>query len=151
MANMEIYKTANPKYFNSETGSLAGKRSGEVRRKKREIKDAAKTIMEMKLKSGELEDFDSVMSGIGKNTTGAEAIFLQQLLRAVEGDTKAAEFCFKYAGLEPAKEIEVNADVNHSNDEISNILNILTDYKENGGKYSPSADKKNGKEDEDDE
>ena len=117
-------------------GKRGGLRSAEVRRKKREIKDAARMIMSMNMKKGELEDFDSIMSATGKNTTGAEAIFLNQLLRAVEGDTKAAEFCFKYAGLEPVKEVEINADVNHSNDEISNILGILQDYKENGGKYN---------------
>ena len=120
----------------AEFGRRAGIKSGEVRRKKREIREAAKTLMALSLKRGEIDDIDCLEEAKGKNMTGAEAMFLQQMLKAMKGDSKAAEFCFKYAGLEPAKEIEVNADVNHASDEITNILDILADYKENGGKYS---------------
>jgi general stress protein YciG len=126
----------------AEIGRNGGIKSGEVRRKKREIREAAKTLMALSLKRGEIDDIDCLEEAKGKNMTGAEAMFLQQMLKAMKGDSKAAEFCFKYAGLEPAKELEINADVNHT-DEITNILDILADYKENGGKYSG----KNKKED----
>lgn len=132
-----------------EMGRKAGLRSGEVRRKNRELKDIARTIMSMPIKAGEIEDFDCVEGAKGKNLTPTHQVFLVMLSKALKGDKQAAEFCFDKAGLNPAKEIEVNADVNHT-DEITNILGILSDYKENGGKYSPSADKKDRKEDEDD-
>ena len=135
-----------PKYFTKENaaekGHKGGIRSGEVRRQKAELRDVAKTLMKMSLKKGAMEDFDNLEEAEGKNMTSAEAIFISQMIKAIEGDKQAAEFCFKYAGLEPDKNINVNAEVNETNDEINNILNILTEYNEKGEKYSGKNKKK---------
>lgn len=122
-----------PKYFTKENaaekGHKGGIRSGEVRRQKAELRDVAKTLMKMSLKKGVMEDFDNLEEAEGKNMTSAEAIFISQMLKAIEGDKQAAEFCFHYAGLEPEQKINVEAEVTENLGYLDSIQNQLVDYK----------------------
>lgn len=132
--------------FNSENaaemGRKGGIKSGESRRRKRELKNIASDILAMPIKDGDLEDFEYIEDAKGKNISLMENIFLIQALKANKGDRQAAEFCFKFGGLEPSQNIDIKADVKESNDEISNILEILTDFKENKPKYTGKNKKK---------
>jgi hypothetical protein len=132
--------------FNSENaaemGRKGGIKSGESRRRKRELKNIASDILAMPIKDGDLEDFDYIEDAKGKNVSLMENIFLIQALKANKGDRQAAEFCFKYGGLEPSQNVEIKADVNETNDEVANILNLLSDFKENPPKYSGKNKKK---------
>lgn len=132
--------------FNSENaaemGRKGGIKSGESRRRKAELKNIASDILAMPIKKGDLEDFEYIEDAKGKNISLMENIFLIQALKANKGDRQAAEFCFKFGGLEPSQNVEIKADVKESNDEISNILDILTDFKENKPKYTGKNKKK---------
>lgn len=79
-----------------EIGSIGGKASVEARRRKRDIRLALEILLEKDYtdKSGEVR-------------SGAEAIALKQLEKALKGDTKAFEVVRDTVGQKPADRIDV--------------------------------------------
>ena len=87
-----------------EEQSKAGKASGEARRKKRDIRAAMEALLEQRYQTnmGEL--------------SGAEAISLKQMEKALKGDPKAFELVRDSAGQKPVDKIEqVNIDMEYEN------------------------------------
>lgn len=111
-----------------EKGRKGGIKSGETRRKQAELRDIAKTLIRLGVKSGKFDEIESLEDAKGKNLTIAETIYITQALKAIRGDTKSAIFCFDYADMKPNAKLDIVADVNETNDELSNILSVLTDY-----------------------
>lgn len=78
-----------------EIGSKGGVASGEARRKRRDIRAAMEALLEKRYKTnmGEL--------------SGAEAISLKQMEKALKGDPKAFELVRDSAGQKPIEKVVV--------------------------------------------
>lgn len=93
--------------FTLEEASKGGKASAEARRRKRDLRLALEALLEGNVEIKDLK---------GKNTTmsGAEAIAMQQMKKALKGDSKAFEVVRDTSGQSVVQKIavaEVDADV----------------------------------------
>lgn len=87
----------------SKNGRKGGIASGEARRRKRDIRLAMEALLEKNYKS----------KG-GEELSGAEAIALKQMEKALKGDTKAFEVVRDTSGQKPVEKIEqVNIDMEY--------------------------------------
>jgi len=83
--------------------TMGGQASGEARRKKRDIRLAMEALLEKQYKGKD-----------GKEISGAEAIALKQMEKALKGDAKAFELVRDTAGQKPIEKVEqVNIDVEY--------------------------------------
>lgn len=82
-----------------EEQSAGGKASGEARRAKRDIRRALEALLEKDYKDK-----------TGEVLSGAEAIALRQIEKALKGDTKAFEVVRDTVGQKPAEKIEMSVD-----------------------------------------
>ena len=88
----------------AKNGKKGGVASGEARRRKRDIKLAIEILLEKEYRSKNGEQLLS----------GAEAIALKQMEKALDGDTKAFEVIRDTAGQKPVEKVmvtEVSQDV----------------------------------------
>lgn len=86
-----------------EERKKGGIASGEARRKKRDIRLAMEALLEKQYKGKD-----------GKQLSGAEAIALKQMEKALKGDAKAFELVRDTAGQKPVEKVEqVNIDVEY--------------------------------------
>ena len=95
-----------------ENGRKGGKRSGEVRKRKKEIRELTESMLAMPLKSGKVYSVDQIknLAAVkGKNLTVEEAILLKQVMRALSGSESAAKFVLELAGYQP--ETKITAEV----------------------------------------
>lgn len=83
--------------------SKGGKASAEARRQKRDLRKMCEMVLEMDIKAKD-----------GTVKSGAEAITLAQLQKALKGDAKAFEVLRDTAGQKPVDKIEqVNIDMEY--------------------------------------
>ena len=83
--------------------TMGGQASGEARRRKRDIRLAVEALLEKDYKGKD-----------GKILSGAEAITVKQMEKALKGDTKAFEVLRDTAGQKPIEKVEqVNIDVEY--------------------------------------
>lgn len=80
-----------------EEASKGGKRSGEVRAAKRDLRKALESLLEKEFKG----------KG-GETLSGAEAIALKQMEKALKGDTRAFEVIRDTAGQKPIDKVVVS-------------------------------------------
>lgn len=83
-------------------GAAGGKKSGEVRRNKKLLRDCIEILLSRRDK---IE-----INGVEMNLTGAEAMALAAFQKALAGDVKAMEFVRDTAGQKPVDKV-VTADV----------------------------------------
>ena len=84
-----------------ENGAKGGIKSGEVRRRKRDLKLAMQALLEADVKD----------KRTGEVMSGAEAIALAQYRKAMKGDAKAFELVRDTSGQKPVEKVEqVNID-----------------------------------------
>ena len=95
MANEQNLKP-NEYKLTVEEQKKGGIASGEARRKKRDIRLAMEALLEKQYKGKD-----------GKQLTGAEAIALKQMEKALKGDAKAFELVRDTAGQKPVDKIVV--------------------------------------------
>lgn len=79
-----------------ENATKAGIASGEARRRKRDIRRALEALLEKEYKDKN-----------GRSVSGAEAIALKQMEKALKGDTRAFEVVRDSAGQKPVEKIMV--------------------------------------------
>ncbi len=99
MANEQNLRPCEHK-FTQEEAKKGAQKSAEVRRAKRDLRQALEILLEtdIKGKNGEL-------------TSGAEAIAIAQFQKALKGDTRAFEVIRDTAGQKPVEKVEqVNID-----------------------------------------
>ncbi len=125
MARKNLFTTENA----AEKGRKGGKKSGETRRKQKELKEIAKTLMAMTIHTGSPENYNSLEDAKGRNLTAAESMFIAQMLKGMKGDTRATEFCFKASDLMPDQKINVEAEVAENIGYLDSIQNQLIDYR----------------------
>lgn len=88
-------------------GAKGGKASGEAKRRKRDLRLALEALLESDVKKKDL-------SGKEQDMSVAEAISLEQVRKALKGDSKAYEVVRDSAGQKPVDKIqvaEVDADI----------------------------------------
>lgn len=110
MANEQNLRPAEYK-LSLEEAKKGGIKSGEARRKKRDLRQAIEILLEtdIKGKNGEIK-------------SGAEAIAIAQFQKALKGDTRAFEVIRDTAGQKPVEKVMV-AEVD--NDVINEIENMV--------------------------
>lgn len=95
----------------AENGRKGGIASGEAKRKKRDIRRALEALLE---KDYFVEEYGTL--------SGAEAIAVRQMERALDGDTKAFEVVRDTVGQKPVDKVMI-ADVDQSViDEVENMV-----------------------------
>jgi hypothetical protein len=113
MANIDnLVKGDEIHKFTPEEASKGGKKSAEVRRKKKELREVIELLLE--------KEYQDKKSGTTKS--GAELIAFKQFQKALEGDTRAFEVIRDTAGQKPVEKVMV-AEVD--NDVISEIENMV--------------------------
>jgi hypothetical protein len=106
MANEQNLRPSEYK-LTQEEQKKGGKASAEARRKKRDLRLALEALLESDVKKKDLK-------GKEKNMTVAEAMSLEQVRKALKGDSKAYEIVRDSSGQKPIDKIqvaEVDADV----------------------------------------
>lgn len=88
-------------------GSKGGKKSAETARRRKEMREVFTAILDMPMKPGTIEEVRTFAEANGKNVTVGEAIAFVQIGRALDGDTRAAEFVRDTAGQRPSTTVEV--------------------------------------------
>lgn len=86
--------------------------SGEARRKKRDIRLALEALLEKEYKGKD-----------GKFVSGAEAIAIKQMEKALKGDTKAFEVVRDTVGQKPTEKIVVSEVDQNVIDEVERMVN----------------------------
>lgn len=95
----------------AELGRRGGKASGESKRKKKNMKQSLALLLDMPLHDGQLKELlklDDVTKtskkgrislDLGKNITVGEAVLCAQIIEAIRGNVKAAEFLAKLGDM----------------------------------------------------
>lgn len=94
----------------------AGIASGKARREKKAMKETLSALLSMPLNNGKIADIETIQSlGAleGKNITVQEAILFQQIKKALEGDTKAAEYVRDTSGNKLKEAVELSGGINN--------------------------------------
>lgn len=81
----------------SELGKKGAKVTGEIIRRKKDLRDIAIEMMELSLKDGKLDNLTS-MNVKGKNITVKEALIFAQFKKAMEGDESALKLVLQFVG-----------------------------------------------------
>lgn len=87
----------------AEEASRGGKRSGEVRRERRDLRRAMEALLDKTFKGKN-----------GEELSGAEAIAVKQFEKALRGDAKAFELVRDTSGQKPVDKVmtvEINQDI----------------------------------------
>ena len=98
MAGYDNIKDANNKRTPSERRELAriaGKASGEARKRKANFRKTLNMLLTAKIDS---EEWEPVLEALGVECTLESAMLAAQIKEALEGNTKAAYFVAQYAG-----------------------------------------------------
>lgn len=124
MANEENLKKGIATQFKTgdeqvKIASAGGIASGEARRRKRDIRKALEALLE--------KDYTDKH---GNTMTGAEAIALKQLEKALKGDTKAFEVVRDTVGQKPVEKVALGA----TDDAKDELRELLEQRKSNAGK-----------------
>ncbi len=110
-----------------ELGRKGGIASGEVRRKKKAMRERLEILLDLPMKNGKEYDVEQLKSWAalkGKNITVQDALMIAQIQKALRGDTFAATFVRDTAGQNPSTKVEADVDMD---------LNITIDYGEEDG------------------
>lgn len=96
----------------AKNGHAGGIASGEARRRKRDIRLALEALLEKEYKGKD-----------GKFVSGAEAIAIKQMEKALKGDTKAFEVVRDTVGQKPTEKIVVSEVDQNVIDEVERMVN----------------------------
>jgi len=94
--NLRMFTSDQNREEAAKNGAKGGVASGEARRRKRDIRLAMEALLEKSYKGKGGEEF-----------SGAEAIALKQMEKALKGDAKAFELVRDTAGQKPVEKIAV--------------------------------------------
>ena len=90
------------------------------------MKETLKALLTLPLENEQVADIETIQSLAilkGSNITVQEAILLQQIQKAIDGDTKAAEYVRDTAGEKPTDKVELNSKIN-----IDDKINEIEEY-----------------------
>lgn len=111
LENLQMFTTDQDHDKCVANGSKAGKVSGEVRRRKKRLQDAAKWLLQQDdvISSKEIQ---AKLKSLGiEDSTNAEALMLIALRRAAAGNVEAMKFVRDTAGEAPKNQVELSGDL----------------------------------------
>jgi hypothetical protein len=112
MANEQNLRPSEYK-LSQEEAKKGGIASGEARRRKRDIRLALEALLEKEYTDKH-----------GNTLSGAEAIALKQMEKALKGDSKAFEIVRDTAGQKPSEKLEVTG-IAEQQSKVDELLNEL--------------------------
>lgn len=107
-----------------------GKASVKARKDKREQKQIIMDVLAMPLEDGSVEQITSLAAAEGANLSINQAIVIQQVKRALKGDTRAAEYLRDTSGQKPSDKVQIDAGVS-IDDTIKHIDSYLKGKEKN--------------------
>jgi len=118
-------------------GANGGKKSGEARRRKRDLREGLEILLSKPMKKGKATDIEK-LKALGKDTvseanlTAEDVINLALIQRAAKGDPRAYEIIRDQLGEKPAdkQEITVNGAMDLNTADIDTILAEVKRMKE---------------------
>lgn len=150
MAGYENIKDANSNRTpeeRRELAKIAGKASGEARRRKADFRRTLNMLLTAEIDS---EEWKPVLEALGVECTLESALLMAQIKEALAGNTKAATFVAKYSGQSPEpEENRRNRDAdtelkkarkqavtgeNETDEALDKLDNILKEMRENAVK-----------------
>ena len=95
----------------AEFGRKGGKKSGEVKRMKKNMKQTLEVLMSMPLKRGKQNDPETIKAFAdlrGKNISVQDAILIAQVQKALKGDKASAEYVRDTIGQKPDNKMNID-------------------------------------------
>lgn len=89
-------------------GASGGKASGEARRRKKTFQELIKWALSLPLQSAEADEIQSLADVEGRNMTAEQAIVISQVMKAIGGDTRSAEWIVENMPKETVVDTTVN-------------------------------------------
>jgi len=92
-------------------GRNGGLASGKARREKKMMRETLEMLLSMPLNNKKMVDVEDIRSfGAlkGKNVSVQEAMMMAQVMKAIKGDTKAAEYVRDTIGQKPVDNVEMS-------------------------------------------
>lgn len=103
--NLKPFTSDQSREEAKKNGSKGGVASGVARRKKTSLKKAIESVLGLKVDSNTAAQLSKL--GVDEEEQVVQtAIVVSQALKAMRGDTKAADFLAKYSGDNPQTEME---------------------------------------------
>lgn len=133
MANEKNLKPVRTKKEARERGRKGGIKSGEVRRKKRDAKAAARLILDLPVSTDAMKNNLKSMNVDEADFTNRVALFARAFTQAMTGDVKAMQFIIEMAGESPEFQLEEDRFKNEvgqqegSNNAVDDWVNSIPD------------------------
>ena len=121
MAKSDLIPVKDPEEARKR-GRNGGVASGKARREKKMMRETLEMLLSMPLNNKKMVDVDSIRSfGAlkGKNVSVQEAMMMAQVMKAIKGDTKAAEYVRDTIGQKPVENVELRGEI--TNDPFSGL------------------------------
>lgn len=99
-----------------ENARKAGKASAEAKKRRKAMRESLEVLLNLGMSEGEITDPETVKCWNelqGKNITVQDAVLVKQIMKAVKGDTKAAEFVRDTSGNRPTNEQRMDVAVDN--------------------------------------
>ena len=93
-----------------ELGAIGGRKSGEVRRNKRNMRETLEVLLSMPFEKGRANDIEKSKSfeELGdKNLTVSDVLMVKLITRAMRGDMQAMAMIREQIGEKPKDELEI--------------------------------------------
>lgn len=98
----------------AQCGRVGGVKSGETKRRKKEMREIVDILFSTPMKSGKLTTAEQIKNFAdikGKNIDIGTAIIIAQINKALKGDTQSATFLRDTAGQKPKENVNVDLDL----------------------------------------
>ncbi len=103
--NLKPFSSDQSREEAAKNGKKGGVASGEAKRKKKALKKTIEMVMSLPVDEGTRQALEKL--GIAEDEQNVQtAVIVGQALKAMRGDTKAADFIAKYLGCDPHVELE---------------------------------------------
>lgn len=83
-----------------------GINSGEVRKKKRELQEVIRYLMDLPVREGDLDELTNLIEAKNKNLTVRESMVLAQIRKALSGDTQSFKAVADLSGERPKEQYD---------------------------------------------
>lgn len=110
MAKSDLIPVKDPEEARKR-GRNGGLASGKARREKKMMRETLEMLLSMPLNNKKMVDVEDIRSfGAlkGKNVSVQEAMMMAQVMKAIKGDTKAAEYVRDTIGQKPVDNVEMS-------------------------------------------
>ena len=127
--NPENMRPVRSKAEAKRRGRNGGIKSGEARRRKRDMRETFRDLLDMPLKEGDLDEVTALAGANRKNVTVGEAIALIMANKAIKGDVKAAEFVRDTSGQKPSSQVQLTTE---SKEASADFMELVEGIKADG-------------------